>query len=118
MSTQKQPTLVVLQLTGGNDTLDTIVPYGDPLYYDNRRTVRVPEEEVLRIDNRFGFNPAMRAIKPFWDDGMMAIIAGVGVPQRFWGPTGVTVDSAGHVLIVDSCRHRIQVYDRVEYNDV
>jgi uncharacterized protein (DUF1501 family) len=81
MSTNKQPTLVVLQLTGGNDALNTIVPYGDGIYYDNRRTVRIPEEEVLPIDNRFGFHPAMRAIKPFWDEGKMAIIAGVGYPN-------------------------------------
>jgi uncharacterized protein (DUF1501 family) len=79
--TQKQPTLVVLQLTGGNDTLNTIVPYGDPLYYDNRRTVRIAEGDVLPIDNHYGFNPAMRAIKPFWDDSKMAIIAGVGYPN-------------------------------------
>src|SRR6266545_7593738 len=76
-----QPTLVVLQLTGGNDMLNTVVPYGDPLYYDNRRTVRIPEDQVLHIDNRYGFNPAMRAIKPFWDEGKMAIIAGVGYPS-------------------------------------
>jgi DNA-binding beta-propeller fold protein YncE len=38
--------------------------------------------------------------------------------KRFWGPTGVTIDTAGHVLIVDSCRHRVQVYERVEYDDV
>jgi uncharacterized protein (DUF1501 family) len=81
MSTQKQPILVVLQLTGGNDTLNTIVPYGDPLYYDNRRTVRIAEDQVLPIDNHYGFNPAMKAIKPFWDDGKMAIINGVGYPN-------------------------------------
>src|SRR6202158_3137176 len=81
MSTQKQPTLVVLQLTGGNDILNPSVPYGDQLYYDSRRTVRIPEEEVLHIDNRYGFNPAMRAIKPFWDEGKMAIINGVGYPN-------------------------------------
>jgi uncharacterized protein (DUF1501 family) len=75
------PILVVLQLTGGNDMLNTIVPYGDSLYYDNRRTVRIPEEEVLHIDSRYGFNPAMRALKPFWDDGKMAIINGVGYPN-------------------------------------
>jgi uncharacterized protein (DUF1501 family) len=81
MPGQKQPTLVVLQLTGGNDTLNTIVPYGDPLYYDNRRTVRIAEDQVLPIDNHFGFHPAMRAIKPFWDEGKMAVIAGVGYPN-------------------------------------
>ena len=81
MAKQKDPTLVVLQLTGGNDMLNTIVPYGDPLYYDNRRTVRISEEEVLPIDNHFGFNPAMKAIKPFWDEGKMAIINGIGYPN-------------------------------------
>src|SRR5919204_287093 len=81
MSDEKQPILVVLQLTGGNDALNTIVPYGDGLYYDNRRTARIPQEDVLPIDNHFGFHPAMRAIKPFWDEGKMAIIAGVGYPN-------------------------------------
>src|SRR5436305_12578745 len=81
MSTSQQPILVVLQLTGGNDMLNTIVPFGDPLYYDNRKTVRIAEEDVLHIDNHFGFHPSMRAIKPFWDDGKMAIIAGVGYPN-------------------------------------
>src|SRR5215813_2368077 len=75
------PTLVVVQLTGGNDSLNTIVPYGDGLYYDMRRTVRIAQEDVLPIDDHFGFHPSMRAIKPFWDAGNMAIIAGVGYPN-------------------------------------
>jgi uncharacterized protein (DUF1501 family) len=70
-----------LQLTGGNDALNTIVPYGEGLYYDNRRTVRIPQADVLPIDANYGFHPAMRAIKPFWDAGNMAIIAGVGYPN-------------------------------------
>src|SRR5918912_2406597 len=78
---KKPPTLVVLQLTGGNDTINTIVPYGDPLYYDNRSTVRIAEEDVLKIDDRFGFHPSMAAIKPFWDQGKMAVINGVGYPN-------------------------------------
>jgi uncharacterized protein (DUF1501 family) len=80
-ATEKQPILVVLQLTGGNDALNTIVPYGDGVYYDNRRTVRIAEDQVLPIDNSFGFNPAMRAIKPFWDAGTMAVISGIGYPN-------------------------------------
>src|SRR5260370_33116115 len=78
---QKPPTLVVLQLTGGNDMLNTIVPYGDPLYYDNRKTVRIAEEDVLHIDTRVGFNPPMRAIKPFWEAGKMPTIPAVGYPS-------------------------------------
>jgi uncharacterized protein (DUF1501 family) len=80
-TTQKPPILVVLQLTGGNDALNTIVPYAEGLYYDNRRTVRIAQEDVLPIDDHYGFHPAMRAIKPFWDSGNMAIIAGVGYPN-------------------------------------
>ena len=80
-STTKDPILVVLQLTGGNDALNTIVPYGNGLYYDNRKTVRIAQEDVLPIDNTFGFHPAMRAIKPFWDKGNMAVIAGIGYPH-------------------------------------
>src|SRR5438105_13377872 len=81
MATSKQPTLVVLQLTGGNDALNTVVPYADGLYYDNRKNVRIAEQDVLKIDDRFGFHPSMAAIKPFWDEGKMAIIAGVGYPN-------------------------------------
>jgi len=81
MSTNKPPTLVVLQLTGGNDTLNTLIPYSDPQYYDNRKTVRIAEEDVLKIDDRFGFHPSMAAIKPFWDEGKMAIIEGIGYPD-------------------------------------
>ena len=77
-TTQKPPTLVVLQLTGGNDTLNTIIPYGNALYWDNRPNVRVPEDQVLKIDNTFGFHPSMAAIKPFWDSGKMAIVNGIG----------------------------------------
>jgi uncharacterized protein (DUF1501 family) len=77
-TTRKPPTLVVLQLTGGNDALNTVVPYGNPLYYDQRPTVRIPEEQVLPIDEHYGFHPSMAALKPFWDQGQMAIVNGIG----------------------------------------
>jgi uncharacterized protein (DUF1501 family) len=77
----KAPTLVVLQLAGGNDMLNTVVPYADPLYYDNRKTVRIPEDQVLKIDDRYGFHPSMAALKPFWDTGKMAVINGIGYPN-------------------------------------
>jgi uncharacterized protein (DUF1501 family) len=77
-TTRKPPTLVVLQLTGGNDALNTIVPYGNPLYYDQRPTVRIAEDQVLPIDAQYGFHPSMAALKPFWDQGKMAIVSGIG----------------------------------------
>jgi uncharacterized protein (DUF1501 family) len=75
---QKPPTLVVLQLTGGNDALNTVIPHGNPLYWENRPTLQIPEQDILRIDNMYGLHPSMAPIKPFWDRGKMAIIMGVG----------------------------------------
>jgi uncharacterized protein (DUF1501 family) len=80
-STKKDPVLVVLQLSGGNDAMNTLVPYGNPRYRDNRPSVRVPEEQVLKIDDKVGLNPNMGPMKRIFDDGKMAIIQGVGYPN-------------------------------------
>ena len=79
-TTQKDPILVVIQLTGGNDYLNTVVPYGDSRYYENRTSVAVPQDQVLPIDDHFGFNPALAAIKNMYDQGKVALINGVGYP--------------------------------------
>ena len=81
MTAKKPPSLVVLQLTGGNDALNTIVPYGDSRYYDSRPSVRVAENEVLPIDDRYGFHPSMASIKALYDAGKVAIINGIGYPN-------------------------------------
>jgi uncharacterized protein (DUF1501 family) len=80
-STKKDPVLVVLQLSGGNDFLNTIVPYSNPLYYDNRPNVRIPEDQVLPINDQLGFNPNMAPLKRLYDEGKVAIIQGVGYPN-------------------------------------
>ena len=79
-STKKDPVLVVLQLAGGNDALNTVVPYGNPKYYDHRQNVVVPEDQVLVIDDQVGFNPNMGPMKKLYDEGHMAVIQGVGYP--------------------------------------
>ena len=79
-STKKDPVLVVLQLAGGNDALNTVVPYGNPKYYDHRKTVVVPEDQVLPINDEIGFNPSMGPMKKLYDEGHMAIVQGVGYP--------------------------------------
>jgi uncharacterized protein (DUF1501 family) len=82
MSDQTQDNvLVVLQLSGGNDALNTIVPYSDPRYLENRPVVRIDPETVLPINDSIGFNPAMAPFKDLWDDGKMAIIQGIGYPN-------------------------------------
>jgi len=80
-STKKDPVLVVLQLSGGNDFLNTIVPYSNPLYYDNRPNIRIPEDQVMPINDKVGFNPNMAPFKKLFDDGKVAIIQGVGYPN-------------------------------------
>ncbi|MQF95696.1 MAG: DUF1501 domain-containing protein [SAR202 cluster bacterium] len=80
-STKKDPVLAVLQLSGGNDALNTLVPYGDPKYFDHRPTVRVSEDQVLKINDYVGLNPAMAPIKELYDQGKVAIIQGVGYPN-------------------------------------
>ena len=80
-STKKDPVLVVLQLSGGNDPMNTIIPYADPLYYDSRPVVRIDQDTVLPINDELAFNPNMAPLKKMYDEGKMAIIQGVGYPK-------------------------------------
>ena len=80
-STKKDPVLVVLQLSGGNDGLNTIIPYTNPLYRDNRPNVAIQEDQVLPINDELGFNPNLAPLKRLYDDGKVAIIQGVGYPN-------------------------------------
>ena len=75
------PILVVLQLSGGNDVLNTVVPYGDGLYYDFRPTTGITEDNVIPLDGRFGLHPAMGRIKDLWDQGNVAVVNGIGYPK-------------------------------------
>ena len=77
-STKKDPVLVVLQLTGGNDYFNTVIPYTDPLYRDNRPAVGVPDDQILRLDERIGFHPSMGPMRDLYNKGQVAIIHGVG----------------------------------------
>ena len=77
-STQKDPVVVVLQLTGGNDYMNTVIPYTDPRYRDNRPAVGVAEDRILPISDKIGFHPEMMPMKRLYDQGKVAIIHGVG----------------------------------------
>lgn len=78
---KKDPVLAVLQLSGGNDALNTLIPYNDPLYIDNRPNVRVPQDSVLPLNDQVGLNPAMAPLKKLYDDGKVAVIQGIGYPS-------------------------------------
>ena len=78
VTNNKDRVLSVLQLSGGNDALNTVIPYGDSLYRDNRPDVGVSEDQVLPIDDHIGFHPSMKALKELYDQGKVAVILGVG----------------------------------------
>ena len=77
-ATKKDPVVVILQLTGANDYLNTVIPYNDGNYYDNRPKVVIPQETVLPIDDELAFNPVLAPLKAMYDEGNIAIIHGIG----------------------------------------
>ncbi len=73
--------LVVVQLAGGNDGLNTLVHYADPLYYRARPTLAIPREQVLPLDGDVGFTPHLKHLKARYDAGQVAVVQGVGYPN-------------------------------------
>jgi uncharacterized protein (DUF1501 family) len=73
--------LVVFEWFGGNDGLNTIVPYGEALYYKHRPTIGIKEADLLKIDAQFGWHKSLRGLKDLYDDGKVAIVHGVGYDQ-------------------------------------
>lgn len=80
-SSKKDPVLVVLQLSGAYDALNTIIPYNDPHYKDYRTVLKVEPEDVLAIDDNVGFHPSMAPVKGLYDQGKVAVIQGIGYPN-------------------------------------
>jgi len=74
-------TLVLLQLTGGNDGLSMLVPYADEGYQGARKATRLGADEVLRLDERVGLHPALRGLRALLDEGRLALVEGVGYPE-------------------------------------
>ena len=74
----ENPVVVVVQLTGGNDYLNSVIPYTDSNYYENRLSFSVPQEDVIKLDTQLGFHPTMAPIREIYDRGDLAIINGVG----------------------------------------
>jgi uncharacterized protein (DUF1501 family) len=74
-------TLILLELKGGNDGLNTVVPYADKMYYDMRPTIAIPRDKVLKHTEKLGFHPAFAPLMPLWQAKQMAVILGVGYPN-------------------------------------
>ncbi len=80
-SSKRDKALVVIQLSGGNDCLNTVIPYNEGLYYDFRPSVRIEPDQVLKLNSELGLNPNMAAVKRLWDEGKVAVINGIGYPN-------------------------------------
>jgi uncharacterized protein (DUF1501 family) len=74
--------LVVVELSGANDGLNTLVPYTDDAYYRLRPNIGLRGDRLRKIDNRYGFNPGMLGFERLYKDGKMAIVHGCGYPQQ------------------------------------
>ncbi len=119
--------LVMIQLAGGNDGLQTVIPLQDSRYRDLRPQLSVAAKDALPLDEEWGLNKNLRGVKSLWDEGKVAIVQGVGHPKpsfshfdsiRVWetgdpdrrqqnGWLGKTIaknyDSAGHPLVGCAC---------------
>ena len=73
--------LVIVQLTGGNDGLNTVVPFENDLYYNARPTIAIQKKETLKLTNQLGLNPAMIGFRNLFDEGKMCLINNVGYPD-------------------------------------
>jgi len=74
--------LVVVEMSGANDGLNTLVPYADDEYYRLRPRIGLRADKVRKIDDRYGFNPSMSGFEQLYKDGKMAIVHGCGYPQQ------------------------------------
>src|SRR3954466_3714482 len=77
----KDKVLVVVELTGGNDGLNTVIPYADDLYHKARPTLRQTKQQVIRLDDNVGLPSGMQGFRSMWEDGRLAVVQGVGYPN-------------------------------------
>lgn len=84
-TSDRDTVLVVVQLAGGNDGLNTVVPHGDDLYAKYRPTIHLPAKQLHRIDSLLGFHPRMEAFSQLFQEGLLSVVQGVGYPNPHGG---------------------------------
>ena len=109
----KGHTLVLVQLTGGNDGLSTLVPYSDDAYGRARSSTRIAASEVLRLDQRVGLHPRLARLHESYQAGRLALVEGAGYPQstrshfrslEVWHTADARGRSSGEGWIARACR--------------
>ena len=81
LDAQAGPLLVLVELKGGNDGLNTVIPYADARYAELRPRLAIPRDQVVQLTERTGLHPSLAALKQTWDAKELAIVQGVGYPQ-------------------------------------
>jgi uncharacterized protein (DUF1501 family) len=77
----KDPVLAVVVLDGGNDGMNTVIPYANPRYRDRRPRLGIPEDQIIPFTDELGFHPSFAPMKKYWDEGKLAILLGIGYPN-------------------------------------
>jgi uncharacterized protein (DUF1501 family) len=77
----KDTVLVVCQLSGGNDGLNTLIPYANRAYYQYRPTIGIPEDQVVKLNEQMGLHPALAPLADLYKKGQVAIVQNVGYPK-------------------------------------
>jgi uncharacterized protein (DUF1501 family) len=79
--TSSNKNIVVIQLSGGNDWLNTVVPYKNDVYYQKRPRLSLRDDKLITLENDLAFNSSLRSLKEFYDSGELAIVNNVGYPN-------------------------------------
>ncbi len=74
-------TLVLIELRGGNDGLNTVIPFSDPAYYEHRKGVAIAADEVVKLNKDIGLHPSLKGLEQAWADKDLAIVRGLGYPH-------------------------------------
>lgn len=77
----KDRVLILVELKGGNDSLNTVIPYANPIYAQLRPTIGIKQDDVIRIDSQQGLHPSLAPLVPVWEKNELAIVQGVGYPD-------------------------------------
>src|SRR5271154_4950334 len=77
----KDNILVVLEMSGGNDGLNTVIPYADDLYHKARPTLHQTKDVVVRLNDHVGLHSGLRGLQSMWEAGQLAVVQGVGYPN-------------------------------------
>ena len=115
--------LVIVQLSGGNDGLNTIVPFTNDIYYENRQGISIPKNDLIKVTDDLGFNKSLAPLKNLYDQGYLSIINNVGYPnpnRSHFRSTDIwqTASSANEYLDTGWLGRYIDCYGKMPYSGI